>query len=149
MSEGKRKIEERKNRKKKRKIDENYNKQDGRGEKTKDWEKFKSMEKYWYHSSAVVGGGDNIGEKVSDTATAKASLISFSKRAGVSKVMLPVTKIVKKKLGLSMPSSKMRHIEWEDSDSFWDRLYTPLPFLCPWTSSNHIWLSRSYTPLVF
>lgn len=44
-------------------IDEIYNRQDGRGEKTKDWKKFKTMEKYWYHSSAVVGGEDNNGEK--------------------------------------------------------------------------------------
>lgn len=28
-------------------IDENYNRQDGRGEKTKDWKKLKSTEKYW------------------------------------------------------------------------------------------------------
>lgn len=28
-------------------IDENYNRQNGRGKKTKDWKKFKSMEKYW------------------------------------------------------------------------------------------------------
>lgn len=117
----------------------------------------------------MVGGEDSTWEKGNDTTTVIIDGPGFtsivSKTGSVSKVMLPVIKIVKEKAqptnnnnhknpqkppnhqGLSMPSSKMRHTESEDFDSFCDRLYVPL------TTSldqfNCIWLSRSSTPLVF